>query len=93
LLRGKFIRASKRIPELSSPLISALDDVLRRGVASRDFHASADALQIYVSIVALSCHHLNDRFTLSATFRKDLSDHAWLNHRRQHVCDVILRYV
>jgi hypothetical protein len=90
---GKVIRASKRIPELSSPLISALDDVLRRGISSGDFRSSVDALQLYVSIVALSCHHLNNRFTLSATFQKDLSDRTWLDDRRDHVSDVVLRYV
>jgi AcrR family transcriptional regulator len=93
LLRGKFIRASKRIPELSSPLIEVLGDVLRRGVATGHFRASADALQIYVSIVALSCHHLNNRFTLSAAFQTDLSDRDWLDLRRRHVRDLILGYV
>lgn len=92
-LGGKVIRASKRIPELSSPLISALDDVLRRGISSGDFRSSLDALQLYVSIVALSCHHLNNRFTLSATFQKNLSDRTWLDDRRDHVSDVVLRYV
>jgi TetR/AcrR family transcriptional regulator len=93
LLRGRYIRASKQIPEMSSPLIAALGDVLRRGIASGDFRRSADALQIYVSIVALSCHHLNNRYTLSAAFRTDLSDPAWLDRRRTHVVELVSGYV
>lgn len=92
-LRGKFIRASRRIPELSSPLIEVLDDVLRRGVTSGHFRAAADPLQVYISIVALSCHHLNNRYTLSAAFRTDLSKETWLDTRRTHVRDLILGYV
>lgn len=92
-LRGKFIRASKRIPELSSPLIEVLGEVLRRGVTSGHFRPAVDPLQVYVSIVALCCHHLNNRYTLSAAFRTDLSERTWLDARRTHVCDVVLGHV
>jgi hypothetical protein len=30
---------------------------------------------------------------LSATFQKNLSDRTWLDDRRDHVSDVVLRYV
>lgn len=93
LLRGRYIRGSTRIPEQSSPLIVALDDVLRRGIAARKFRADVDALQLYISIVALSCHHLNNRFTLSSTFRTDLAAQEWLDTRRAHVVKMISSYV
>lgn len=93
LLRGRYIRASKKIPALSSPLISALDGVLKRGIASGDFRRSADALQIYVSVVALSCHHLNNRYTLSAAFGTDLADPRWLDKRRTHIVEIVSGYV
>lgn len=93
LLRGRYIRGSTRIPEQSSPLIVALDDVLRRGIAAGKFRADVDALQLYISIVALSCHHLNNRFTLSSTFRTDLAAQEWLDTRRTHVVKMISSYV
>lgn len=93
LLRGRYIRGSTRIPEQSSPLIVALDDVLRRGIAAGKFRADIDALQLYISIVALSCHHLNNRYTLSSTFRTDLATQAWLDTRRTHVVKMISNYV
>jgi TetR/AcrR family transcriptional regulator len=93
LLRGRYIRGSTRIPEQSSPLILALDDVLGRGIAAGQFRADIDALQLYISIVALSCHHLNNRYTLSSTFRTDLTAQAWLDTRRAHVVKMVSSYV
>ena len=93
LLRGKYIKASVRIPEQSSPLIVALGGILKRGILSGAFKKDIDALQLYISIVALSCHHLNNRYTLSSTFRTDLASAAWLDERRSHVVEMIASFV
>jgi TetR/AcrR family transcriptional regulator len=92
LLRGKYIKASVRIPERSSPLIIALSGILKRGILSGVFKKDIDALQLYISIVALSCHHLNNRYTLSSTFRTNLSAATWLDERRSHVVEMIANF-
>jgi TetR/AcrR family transcriptional regulator len=72
LLGGQTVAKSKTIAELSSPLIQTIRGVLKRGQSEGIFHRSVDPLQLYVSIVALASHHLNNVHTLSATFETDL---------------------
>ncbi|MEC9347961.1 MAG: TetR/AcrR family transcriptional regulator [Pseudomonadota bacterium] len=93
LARGKYIRQSKAIAEMSSPLIAQLRDVLQRGLASGAFRHVVDPLQLYVSMVALCVHHLNNAHTLGATFATDLSDPVWLTERKAHVETMVLRMV
>lgn len=93
LVGGHFIRQSETISEMSSPLIDLISATIRRGLATGDFRNEVDPLQLYVSIVALSSHHLSNAHTLSAVFKTDLADPAWLGDRRRHVETLILRMV
>ncbi|MEQ8319180.1 MAG: TetR/AcrR family transcriptional regulator [Rhodospirillales bacterium] len=91
LVGGKFIRRSEAISEMSSPLIRQIDDVIARGVSAGVFRHDVDGLQLYISIVALSSHHLANVHTLSAVFRTDLGNEDWLHARRIHVEEMVLR--
>lgn len=91
ILGGKFIRRSKTIQSMSQPLTTSIDRLLARGAASGQFRYRPDPLQLYLSIVALSAHHINNSATLSATFGADLSDPGWRAERRAHVVTMILR--
>jgi TetR/AcrR family transcriptional regulator len=93
LLGGQTVAKSKTIAELSSPLIQTIRGVLKRGQTEGVFHRSVDPLQLYVSIVALASHHLNNVHTLSATFETDLSAPAWRAERAQHVRTMVLAYL
>lgn len=93
LVGGRFVRRSSAIAQMSSPLIQLIADTIRRGLARDDFRHAADPLQLYISIVALSSHHLNNVHTLSATFQTDLTAPEWLSERRAHVEMLILRIV
>lgn len=89
LLEGRFIRQEPEIQKMSQPFLEKIADVLRRGHESGVFRGGIDALQLYVSIVALSAHHINACHTLSATFGRDLSTEAWRRGRRQHVIEMV----
>jgi AcrR family transcriptional regulator len=91
VLGGRFIRRSRMIRSMSRPLTASIGRLLDRGVAAGEFRHRPDPLQLYLNIVALSAHHLNNAATLSATFATDLSDPAWLTERRRHVVAAILR--
>ncbi|WP_428249995.1 TetR family transcriptional regulator [Ferrovibrio sp.] len=90
LHKGKFIKVSKRIPVLSSPLIETMRQLLHRGEADGIFCSGTDPLQLYVTIVALSCHHLNNGYTLSATFEADIRSAAWQAARKLHVSQFVM---
>ncbi|MFK7754621.1 MAG: TetR/AcrR family transcriptional regulator [Sedimentitalea sp.] len=85
LLGGKFVHQISEITDTSTPLIKKIADVLQRGVADGVFRADVDPLQLYVSIVALSAHHINAAHTLSATFGTDCTASDWRRARRDHV--------
>lgn len=93
LVGGQFIRQSEAIAEMSSPLIEMIADTIRRGLETGAFRNRVDPLQLYVSIVALSSHHLSNAHTLSAVFKTDLRTSSWLQARQAHVEYMVLRMV
>jgi TetR/AcrR family transcriptional regulator len=72
LLEGSYIRQTDAIRESSQPLIDAIASILHRGSTEGVFRNVYDPLQVYVTIVALSAHHLNNGHTLSAIFGVDM---------------------
>jgi AcrR family transcriptional regulator len=93
MLGGRYLRQSRMIRDMSLPLIEQMARLLERGAAAGVFRSGVDALQLYVSIVALSVHHLNNAATLSAVFGRDLSDRTWIAERRAHAAAMALRHV
>jgi AcrR family transcriptional regulator len=89
LLGGRFISKMPEIQKMSAPFLDKISDVLKRGHAEGVFRDGIDALQLYVSIVALSAHHINASHTLSATFGRDVSSATWRQERRAHVVEMI----
>lgn len=89
LLNGKYIKRSAAIRDMSQPLIVALGKLLERGFATGAFRLKPDPVQLYLSIVALSAHHLNNAATLGIVVGHDLSDPDWQADRRVHAVDAI----
>lgn len=92
MLEGRFLKRSRMIRDMSQPLLDAIAKLLARGMQSGVFRSGIDPLQLYVTIVALSAHHLNNTYTLSAVFGRDLKDADWLEQRRAHAIDMVTRY-
>lgn len=93
LQRGRNLRKSRKIADLTLPLVASIESILRRGLAAGLFRSDVDAIQLYVSITALGYFHVSNRYTLSAMFDRDLGDPGWLELRRQHAQDVILAWL
>lgn len=91
--RAQFLKKLTPVATAAHHLIETIDKILERGMETGDFRKDIDAFQLYISILSLSYLHLANRFTLSVTYSRDISDNDWLNERRQHVRDVILSYV
>lgn len=89
LLGGRYIARLPEIQKMSAPLLDKIADVLARGRTAGVFRREIDPLQLYVSLVALSAHHISASHTLSATFGTDLTDEAWRRARRTHVVDLV----
>ena len=93
LQRGRNLRKSRKIAELTLPLVASIESILRRGVAAKLFRGDVDPVQLYVTITAMSYFHVSNRYTLSAMFDRDLGDPDWLKTRRHHAQDVILTWL
>ncbi len=89
LLGGQFVRQIREITDNANPLIDKIAKVLERGSEEGVFRAGVDPLQLYVSIVALSAHHINAAHTLSATFGTDFTAADWRKARRSHVIALV----
>ena len=93
LLNGKYIAQSDAIGDMSLPLITAIDALISRGFKTGAFRSKPDAVQLYLTIVALSAHHLNNAATLGTVVGQDLHDKAWQSDRRTHAIAVIQSYL
>ncbi len=93
LHRAKFLKQSKRVLQLHSPLVSMISDVLKRGAQSGVFRRGADPVHVYISIAALGIFYLSNRWTLSAIFARDLTAKAELRVWGGHIAAVILGYL
>lgn len=93
MVQGRFVKRSRMIRDMSKPLIESISRLLARGSATGVFRSGVDPLQLYVTIVALSVHHLNNAHTLSAVFGHDLEEPDWIAERRTHAIEMVGRYV
>ena len=90
---ARHVRKSPNVREMNSPVIETLAEVLARGVQSGAFRRGVDALQLYVSIAALSYFYLSNNQTLSAVFGRDLATPRARKERLEHMVDVVLGYL
>jgi TetR/AcrR family transcriptional regulator len=92
-LKAKYLKRSKRTPVISSPVITQLENIIRRGEATGQFRDGIDPLQLYVLIVSLSYFHMSNGYTLSVIFEQDVFKPDWLARHKQIAHDVVVRYV
>jgi AcrR family transcriptional regulator len=93
LHQGKHLKRSKRVKELSFPLMSILSDVLARGVKQKIFRPGIDARDLYIAMCSLGYFYLSNKFTLSAFLGANLMATSALEHWRDIMESVILRFV
>ncbi|WP_431282392.1 TetR family transcriptional regulator [Humitalea sp. 24SJ18S-53] len=91
--RAAYLKRSGAVPALYSPLLAALSRVLERGQAEGVFRAGVDAMQLYVSILALGHFYIANRHTLSTIFGTELTTEAALAAREAHIEQVVLGYL
>jgi AcrR family transcriptional regulator len=91
--KGRFLRKLPNVRAMTVPLVDSIGILLKSGMQQKQFRRGVDAIQFYVSLVALSQLHILNRHTLSVIFDRDIADAEWLKERREHVEDVLLAYL
>ena len=93
LQQGKHVARSKRVKELSFPLLAILSRVLARGVKEKMFRPNINPYDLYIAICALGYFYLSNRFTLSAFLGRTLMAPRSLAHWEVLIQDIIVRFV
>jgi len=93
LHRASHLRRSSEVRTMNSPVIETLGEVLARGERAAAFRKGVDALQLYISIAALSYFYLGNNHTLTAVFGRDLATPRARRARLAHMVDMVLGYL
>ncbi len=93
LHRAAYLKRSQDVPALYSPILEVLRGVLERGAAAGVFRAGVDAMQLYISVLALGHFYVANRHTLSTIFGTPLDTEAAIAAREAHIAEVVLGYL
>jgi AcrR family transcriptional regulator len=91
--RGEFISQSKAIQKLNVPAIEAVRKVYERGRAAGVFRSGVDAVDLHMSISALSVFNVANKHTFSLIFKRDLDSPAAIVARRDSIVEMVVRFV
>ncbi|MFO1218898.1 MAG: TetR/AcrR family transcriptional regulator [Burkholderiaceae bacterium] len=93
LHRAEHLKRSAKVRRMHSPFVSMIGDILVRGVKAGVFRRGVDAVQLYISIAALSYFYLGNNYTLSAIFGRDLKAKKARDERLAHMTELVLGYL
>jgi AcrR family transcriptional regulator len=93
LHRSRFLRQSRKIREMHTPLIEVIADLLERGQQQGVIRGGIDPIQLYCTIAALGFFYLSNRYTLSTIFGREMDSPENLAERGRHIVEVVLAYL
>jgi AcrR family transcriptional regulator len=91
--RGEYLAQSKLIQKLNVPAIEGLRGVYERGVRAGVFRSGIDAVDLHMSISALSFFNTANRHTFALIFKRDFDSSATVVARRDSIIEMIVRFV
>lgn len=91
--RAAYLSQSKTIRKLNATAIDGLKRVIERGQKAKVFRIGIDAIDLHMSISALSVFNVANRHTFSLIFQRDLESHAAMVARRDSIIEMIVRFV
>lgn len=91
--RGEYLAQSKGIQKLNVPAIEGLRRVYERGVAAGVFRSGIDAIDLHMSISALSFFNTANRHTFGLIFKRDFDTPAAIVARRDSIIEMVVRFV
>ena len=91
--RGEFLAQSKTIQQLNVPAIDAVRTVYERGLKAGVFRSGIDAVDLHMSISALSFFNTANRHTFALIFKRDFDAPEAVAARRESIVEMVVRYV
>jgi AcrR family transcriptional regulator len=90
---AKYLKKSSRLREMQVSLIDVLQSVLGVGEKRKLIRPGVDAVQLYMSIAALSYFYFANSATLSTAFGRDLAKPEELKNRCAHAVALVLDHI
>jgi TetR/AcrR family transcriptional regulator len=88
---ARHVRASLRLEDMHSPLVSMVSKILKEGVRAGTFRKGVNPVHLYISIAGLSYFYFSNTPTLSTIFGRDLASASARRARRKHVVDLVMQ--
>lgn len=86
---ARYIKRSREIDVMNSPVVATVGRILERGAATGVTRAGIDPLQLYISIASLCYFYLSNVHTLTVVFGQPLKSPAARRARVEHVVDFV----
>jgi AcrR family transcriptional regulator len=84
LNRARYLKRSKVIQAMSSPVLDKLRTLIQRGEAAGSLRGGVDPLHLYVTLVSLAYFHKSNAYTISQMFDTDMLAPSWqADHKAQ----------
>ena len=93
LHKASFLKNSKKIRELYTPLLVVITDLLQRGQKDGVFRKGIDPVELYTTIAALGFFYFSNIHTLSTIFGRNLLSPKQQKIRLDHSIEVVLGYL
>lgn len=93
LHKGKHLKKSKIIEDISNKFVSMVGAILDKGVASGQFRSGIDPVQLNITIAAIGYYYLTNRHTGAIVYQRDLDSAEAYNERLKFNIETILRLV
>ncbi|WP_417308292.1 TetR/AcrR family transcriptional regulator [Devosia sp.] len=93
LQNARFLKQITDLPALHSPLVTELQDIIRRGGEMGVFRPDVDPMQLYISIAGLGYFYVSNIKTLSVIFDRDLNDFAAIQEREAQAVQMVIDYL
>jgi AcrR family transcriptional regulator len=91
--RGDYLRQSRNIQQLNSQAIESVRALYERGVAQGVFRPGLEPVDIHSAISAFTFFNVSNRHTFGVIFQDKASTAKAQTLKREHVVDLILRFV
>jgi len=93
LHEAKFLKKSKKLAQLVSPVQDNIRQILQRGQETGVFRGGIDPAEVYITLVALNYYYLSNRYTLSTVLARDLMSPVAKERHLKHAIEVVLNYL
>jgi len=91
--RADYLRQSKVMRQLNSKAIDSVRALYERGVEQSVFRPGLDPVDIHAAISALTVFNVSNRYTFGAIFDRDDRQSKAATLQREHVVQLLLRFV